>query len=301
MAKLIGVNFNFNGNEIQNPVVHNLAAAPTALEGKIYYDTGDKIVYWYDGTAWRGIRYINDAGTAVTDLWSANKIQSAIDTAVSGGVTYKGGYNASTNTPDLDTAPSGVIKGDMYTVSVAGTFFTQPLEVGDVLIAEIDSAAALADWTIVEKNLDGALVAASNLSDVANAATAFSNIKQAATESATGVVELATQAEVDAGADTTRVITPATLATNLSNKNYTKAFEVALNSALGSVARVFAGGQTTYTVTHNLAKTATHVTVRLTSTQEEVVIENNSPSTNTTDIIFNGNSTDNTHNVKITA
>lgn len=52
---------------------------------------------------------------------------------------------------------------------------------------------------------------ANNLSDVANAATAFGNIKQAATTSATGVVELATQAEVLAGTDTSRAVVPADL------------------------------------------------------------------------------------------
>lgn len=40
---------------------------------------------------------------------------------------------------------------------------------------------------------------ANNLSDVGNAATAFANIKQAATTSATGVVEKATQAEIQDG------------------------------------------------------------------------------------------------------
>jgi len=45
----------------------------------------------------------------------------------------------------------------------------------------------------------GALAAANNLSDLANAVTAFNNIKQAATESATGVVEAATTAEMNAG------------------------------------------------------------------------------------------------------
>lgn len=45
----------------------------------------------------------------------------------------------------------------------------------------------------------GDLLAANNLSDVANAATAFANIKQAATTSATGVVELATDGETAAG------------------------------------------------------------------------------------------------------
>ncbi|NBQ67352.1 MAG: hypothetical protein EBU46_00360 [Nitrosomonadaceae bacterium] len=45
----------------------------------------------------------------------------------------------------------------------------------------------------------GELLAANNLSEVANAATAFSNIKQAATTSATGVVELATDGENASG------------------------------------------------------------------------------------------------------
>ncbi|MDP2619269.1 MAG: hypothetical protein Q8P46_03700, partial [Hyphomicrobiales bacterium] len=58
----------------------------------------------------------------------------------------------------------------------------------------------------------GDLVAANNLSDVANAATAFTNIKQAATASATGVVELATDAETITGTDTARAVTPANVA-----------------------------------------------------------------------------------------
>ena len=55
------------------------------------------------------------------------------------------------------------------------------------------------------------LLPANNLSDVAVAATAFSNIKQNASETATGVVEQATQTEVNTGTDTSRFIVPATL------------------------------------------------------------------------------------------
>lgn len=44
-----------------------------------------------------------------------------------------------------------------------------------------------------------------------DAATAFANLKQAATETATGVVELATNAEAQAGTDTSRAITPASM------------------------------------------------------------------------------------------
>lgn len=54
----------------------------------------------------------------------------------------------------------------------------------------------------------GDMTAANNLSDVASAATSFGNIKQAATTTATGVVELATGAETNTGTDTARAVTP---------------------------------------------------------------------------------------------
>lgn len=57
----------------------------------------------------------------------------------------------------------------------------------------------------------GDLIAANNLSDVASPATAFANIKQAATDAATGVVELATDVETQTGTDAVRAITPANL------------------------------------------------------------------------------------------
>lgn len=73
----------------------------------------------------------------------------------------------------------------------------------------IEAAADVTDSTNVAAA--GAAMTANNLSDLGSAATAFSNIKQAASDSATGVVELATDAEVKAGTDTARVVTPATL------------------------------------------------------------------------------------------
>ena len=57
----------------------------------------------------------------------------------------------------------------------------------------------------------GDLLAANNLSDIGTAATAFANIKQAASTTATGVVELATDAEAAAGTDSERYITSAQL------------------------------------------------------------------------------------------
>ena len=75
-----------------------------------------------------------------------------------------------------------------------------------------------ADWNISVAGDRGAsgvgsgdMLSTQNLNDVANKATAFNTIKQAATDTNSGVVELATDAETIAGTDTTRAITPANL------------------------------------------------------------------------------------------
>ncbi len=77
-----------------------------------------------------------------------------VDNAVVGGLVYQGGYNATTNTPDLTTSPNSILKGWTYTVTTAGTFLTEAVEVGDVLIAEVDDPSGLGDWTTVQNNVD---------------------------------------------------------------------------------------------------------------------------------------------------
>ncbi len=71
-----------------------------------------------------------------------------------------------------------------------------------------NSDSKLATQKATKTYADTKLAKASNLSDVASTATAFSNIKQAADTTATGVVELATTAETDTGTDATRAVTP---------------------------------------------------------------------------------------------
>jgi len=113
-------------------------------------------------------------------------VKAYVDNAVTGGMTHKGGYNASTDTPALDTGSPTLVQGDMYTVTDAGTSFAVVLEVGDVLIADVDSsdAAAVGDWTIVQANIG------------------------AASETAAGYIELATQTEMNTGTDDLRAVTP---------------------------------------------------------------------------------------------
>lgn len=124
-----------------------------------------------------------------TKVPTQQSVKAYVDAAVTGALSHKGGYNASTNTPALDTGSPVLTIGDMYTVTVAGTFFTVELEVGDVLISDVDSvdAASIADWTIVQTNLEYA------------------------TTTVAGFVILATQAQVNTGTNALNVLTADTL------------------------------------------------------------------------------------------
>jgi len=95
------------------------------------------------------------AGTLDTDGVNLLQVNNAIAAAIAGGVTFIGSYDASTNSPDLEAPAVGSVKkGYLYVVSVAGNFFTEPMEVGDSLISMIDDPSSLGDWIRVEKNKD---------------------------------------------------------------------------------------------------------------------------------------------------
>lgn len=96
-----------------------------------------------------------------------------VDQAVTGALSYQGGYNASTNVPDLTTSPNSIKKGFTYTVTASGTFFGENLEVGDVLIAEIDNPTDLNAWTTVQNNVDLADLSTVGIGNV-NAGTGIS-------------------------------------------------------------------------------------------------------------------------------
>ena len=90
-----------------------------------------------------------------TTLPTSAAVKAYADSLIVGGLIYQGGYDAATNTPDLDSSPSSSIKkGWTYTVTADGDFFTEQVRVGDVLIAEQDAPTALANWTTVQNNID---------------------------------------------------------------------------------------------------------------------------------------------------
>ena len=89
---------------------------------------------------------------ANTDAASKNYVdQSNIGQSV-----FQGGYNAATNVPDLDVAPSSTIKnGWFWAVTNKGTFFAEVVQPGDLIYANIDNpGATFANWTVVQSGQD---------------------------------------------------------------------------------------------------------------------------------------------------
>lgn len=82
-----------DGSTASNFLIGRVASgsgAPSGnlVAGTIYFDTTANILYFCNGSDWEAHSTsslsINDSGTGNTDLWSAQKIQSAIDAAVFG-------------------------------------------------------------------------------------------------------------------------------------------------------------------------------------------------------------------------
>ena len=112
-----------------------------------------------------------------TNLATQQSIKKYVDDSVVGTITYVGGYDAATNTPDLDVSPSGVLLGDMYIVTAAGTFFTTAVVIGDALIANTVGATLEYHWDIVGQyvfaasevpNTPAGTISATNVQDAIN-------------------------------------------------------------------------------------------------------------------------------------
>ena len=143
-------NINLNQKELQNAVIQNLGTAPgSPVEGQIYYDstTGDKKLYFYNGSAWVGLPdgnttandFLTDlsfaTGTGVltatvsnqadvtVDLDGRYALTSAIPTVGDGTLTVQGtGALGGTGTFTANQAGAGTISITHDTFGTAGTY-----------------------------------------------------------------------------------------------------------------------------------------------------------------------------------
>jgi hypothetical protein len=110
----------------------------------------------------------------------------------------------------------------------------------------------------------------------------------AATESTAGILQVATQAETDAGSIDNKIITPLKLATAKQAHKFTK-------TVIGD------GVATSYSVPHSFATTDVDAVVREnTGARRQVIVENGTPDANTVQIIFAGAPPSNSYAVFIT-
>lgn len=336
MAKKMLVNLDLSKNQILNVALQNLSSPPgSPVQGQIYYNTGDKAIYYWDGTSWinvsgdisavlagagltgggtsgsvtldvnvdnatieidNDIVRVKDLGittaklndgavttikiganqvtlgklqlidglkvlgnmsgssdavnqvVVITDLASASSttlatsqaIKSYIDTNVGNLGNLEGAWDASGGSFPVGSTPvAGTKKGDYWYVSVAGTVGGVSFNVGDVIVAKIDSASTslASDWIQLEVNRDQA------------------------TETVLGLAEIATQTETNTGTDDQRIVTPLKLKTLLDNRTG------------GYAANIGNGSATSYVVTHSLGTVDVIVMLKDNSTLEEVIAD----------------------------
>jgi hypothetical protein len=119
--------------------------------------------------------------------------------------------------------------------------------------------------------------------------TVFGQGAGAASDTSAGIVELATQAEVDAGTDTARAVTPAGLAGSVFA---TRKFS----------ANIGDGSATSFTVTHNLnTRDVTVEVVRTSGNYDTVLVEVQRTSVNAVVVVFDAAPAANAYRVLIRA
>jgi hypothetical protein len=192
----------------------------------------------------------NSGSTAVP---TAAAVKSYVDANIGGLGNLEGAWDASSGSFPVGSSPTaGTKSGDYWYVSVAGTTGGVAFNVGDVIIAKINSAStsSAADWIQLEVNRDQA------------------------TETTLGLAEIATQSEVNAGTDDQRIVTP------LKLKTY-------LDAAVGGyAANVGNASATSFALTHNLGTRDVIVAIYDNATYEEVMADVVATSTTVVTVSF---------------
>ena len=209
-------NIDLQQNELQNGVIQNLTGDPSnGRAGQIYYNTTDKGYRYHNGTAWvsitaqavKSIKAGDGLTSSGTDTVTINLGTPSTSGATSGTTYGSSGVTETSHTHHVRISSAtrytpGVIELATDAEATAGTDTTRAINAKQLAAAK-QSAINSAKVTIQTSNgITGGSTTPGN-------SFALSGVDALTT--AKGVVQLATQDEVNAGTDAKKVITPATL------------------------------------------------------------------------------------------
>jgi len=146
------------------------------------------------------------AGTNDVTAMTPAKVKSVVDASVVGGVTYQGTFDASTPA-DLSNAT----KGDLYIISVAGTYAGKTWAVGDHLLVNADMGGTL-DSSKIDKvdNTDAVTSVAGRTGAITLSTADVSGLATVASTGAysdlSGTPTLGTAAALDVGTGASNVV-----------------------------------------------------------------------------------------------
>ena len=183
MAKVFLTNINLKGNQLLNAVIHASGSAPaliTPVQGQIYFNTGNNLLYTYTGSTWNPVNggiivgastfygVTTFAGTAnqITVTASGSTPTGTVTLSLPSAVTLPGSLTVTTTTTHqgqttfsaattsaaslnipTGVAPTSPAVGDIWLVQATGLLARYGTSAATHTIADLDSTQAFTNKT----------------------------------------------------------------------------------------------------------------------------------------------------------